>query len=185
VGVENSPVTNTDGTPEIYFEVSDAGGSNLNYVQVWRKDGACTSGEDWNVASNNISVSGASDSDTWSEPSTLSNGTYCYGIHVYDNPNPNRWSDEESQGPIEVVVSVDVPDCTDDSDCSRTTCPADGCVGVKWGDYPRSVANTCEDGTCTNNSCTYTESCDVDNCSAECQADNCSTSQCDSFNGQT
>ena len=35
VGLEGSPVTNTDGTPSIYFEVSDSGGANLKQTPMF------------------------------------------------------------------------------------------------------------------------------------------------------
>ena len=106
VDSDNDPVTNTDGSPLIYWEVSDTGGSGLDFVQVWRRDGVCGPSSGWKKVSEDIDQSGSSDSGTWTE--SLSDGTYCYGLHVSDVFGNDADESDNNKGPIEVIVSTGV-----------------------------------------------------------------------------
>ena len=107
----------------ISYTVSDAGGSELKQVELWRTDDPA--GTVWPQPPNPIdvrSVSGSGPvSGTFYDGSALPAGTYWYGLHVVDNASPGNWNDEQNSstghlpgdfGPVMVTVqppSVVVP----------------------------------------------------------------------------
>ncbi len=76
--------TNSDGSIDIAWSVSDSGGSGLEGVEIWRApDNAGVPG-DWGTAPVFTSQNA---SGTWVD--TRTNGTYWYGIHAVDNVTPD------------------------------------------------------------------------------------------------
>ena len=82
----------------ISYSVSDAGGSGLNRVELWRANDSNSSPADW-VEIIRTSASGNSDSGSFTDtPSSA--GFYWYGIHVADNAG--NWATEDSPVKVEV-----------------------------------------------------------------------------------
>ena len=92
--VDNLGLTPGGARPTISWTVSDTGGSNLDFVQVWRAPGTCASPGTWANVSGNINQSGTNSSGVWQEPSNIADGTYCYGLHV--NDIAGNYGDENS-----------------------------------------------------------------------------------------
>lgn len=76
--------SNSDGTVDVAWNVSDTGGSGLGQVEIWRApDNAGVPGN-WGTAPVFTSTSA---SGSW--PDTRTNGTYWYGIHAVDKVAPS------------------------------------------------------------------------------------------------
>jgi hypothetical protein len=118
---------------------------------------------------------------------------YCAGLQDYDQDGVPDGEDacpetfgldcngcpDPCEGCAIMICDTGPPTCMgDDTQCSPTICPADGCgLGGcdpdEMADYPDEVANTCmlegEEGTCTANACTATCEYDEQCNSQECQ----------------
>jgi hypothetical protein len=96
------------GSTTISWTVTDSGGSNLKWVQVWRTSdsGGAPNSAGWiQVGPNHNAPVG---SNTWSSSTTDSppNGTWWYGLHVEDNAtNQATESDLPAVGPKKVIVN--------------------------------------------------------------------------------
>jgi len=83
----------------ISWIVKDAGGSGLKEIQIKRKSSP------WrNIKT--IPISGSFSQGSWED--TVSDGSYLYGIHVYDNAG-NYVTEWVTGGPIQVVVQTNQP----------------------------------------------------------------------------
>ena len=59
------------------------------------------------------------------------------------------------------------------------TCPADGCSGYKWNDYPPTATGTCDSsGNWCNGACDYSSTCDKTRCGAPCVSGETQTQSC-------
>ena len=160
--VNNSNLVDTSWT------VSDAGGSHLDRIEIWRASDNNGSPVFWSevvglrqtITTQNVDTNSGAVTD---DPG---DGTWWYGLHAVDQAG--NVGTETS--PLQVIVnSVCAPDgcngncpvnCTvsDDPDCGTTGCCGDGTCGV---------------GECSN-------------CSADCQvSDCCGNGTCDSIIGET
>jgi C1A family cysteine protease len=163
-------VENNDNA-DISWTVTDQGGSQLDYIAIWRAPYNASNCHETNKSGcvwsqiQTINISG--DSQTGSHTDSPGNGSWWYGMHVYDNAG--NWSQEPTPpGVLNVEIA---PACTPSLDCS---------------DYPGNCNVNLFDGcdnilNCSNN-CSGGESC----CSGSCQAPTCSNnSDCDDSNNCT
>ncbi len=96
------------GSFTISYTVSDAGGSGLKQVELWRSDGdGLESDPKWQqVQTNGHSGNGPVGSSFQDAPPSV--GTYWYGLHVLDNASPLSNITTERQaglGPLQRVVN--------------------------------------------------------------------------------
>jgi len=89
----------------ISYSVSDAGGSGLNRVELWRADDSGGSPVNW-AEVKRTSASGNSYSGSFTDAPS-SSGTYWYGIHAVDNAG--NWAPEASPEYVEVLLLAEGP----------------------------------------------------------------------------
>ena len=124
--VQPRTLTIAQPTATISWTVTDAGGSHLDHVEVWRSGGPPPGA--WAQIGPNYNA--PADSDFWTSSafdSPSDDGIYWYGIHVFDKAG-NWWTE---MGPI--MVTVD-----------KTPPPKPIC-NPGTGSYPSSVTVTCSD----------------------------------------
>lgn len=121
----DSPFTTANTSPTVKWNVLDSGGAGLWKIEIWRYTGTCAQADaqSWSGAFIQEDIIDpppypGPTAHTGSLNQTLSDGTYCYGLHVVDHVNrcltergkdcatataiPNR----PIVGPIEVTVDT-------------------------------------------------------------------------------
>ena len=99
-GVTPSSVS-LGGSFSISYTVSDAGGSGLKQVELWRANDSGGSPSGWaQISTRALSGNGPTTGSFSNTPSAV--GTYWYGLHVVDNAG--NWSPEPSPRKVTVVA---------------------------------------------------------------------------------
>lgn len=95
------------GTLNFSYTISDAGGSGLNRVELFRTpdSGGHPDATQWAVVKTNSASGNGPLNGTFTD-SLSANGTYWYGIHVFDNAGNQPGFEPDPPGPLRVTVST-------------------------------------------------------------------------------
>lgn len=93
------------GSVSIIYTVSDAGGSGLKQVELWRANDSGGSPSGWAQISTPRTLSGNGPAAGSFTNTPTAGGTYWYGIHVVDNAG--NWAPEPSSRKVTVAAATD------------------------------------------------------------------------------
>jgi len=150
--INESPVTSSDGSANIAWNVIDEGGSHLQKVEVWTAPDANGSPGKWKKSHTKI-ITGNADSHQGSFAHFIAKGTYWYGLHVYDKSENHRTAEDYSKGPIQLIQTketVSLTACNNNTKCeageNSVNCPNDCNLALGGNVTVTPICN--KDGDC-------------------------------------